>query len=40
MDKAVTVGAVVWLVLGIVSVLGVLGAIFFVLSVIADGFKH
>lgn len=40
MDKAVTVGGVVWAMLAIVAVLGVLGAIFFVLSVIADGFKH
>ena len=40
MDKAVTVGAVVWTVLGIAAVLGVLGAIVFVLSLFADAFKH
>ena len=40
MDKALTVGMVVWWIVGIVAVLGVIGAMLFVLSLFADAFKH
>jgi hypothetical protein len=40
MDKAITIGMVVWWVIGIAAVLGVIGAIIFVLSLFADAFKH
>jgi hypothetical protein len=40
MEQAVTWGAVFWVLLAIAGAVGVLGAIFFVLSIIGEGFKH
>lgn len=40
MDHAVTVGMIVWPALAILGVCAVLGVIFFILSIIAEGFKH
>lgn len=40
MDQAVTVGAVVWFVVIAVGVIGLLGAIIFVLALFADAWKH
>jgi hypothetical protein len=39
-DHAVTVGMIVWPLLGLLGIAAVLGVIFIILSVIADGFKH
>jgi hypothetical protein len=40
MDTAITVGMLVWWILGALVVVGLVGAVLFFLSVIADGLKH
>lgn len=40
MDKAVTIGGIVWFVVVAAGCLGVVGLAIWVLSIIADGFKH
>ena len=40
MDQAVTVGALVWFLVIVAGVAGVLGVLFFILSIIGEGFRH
>lgn len=40
MDHAITIGEVLWTLLGIVGLLGGIAALIAVLAIFADGFKH
>lgn len=40
MDQAITVGAVVWFVVIVACAIGVLGLLFWILSIIASGYRH